>query len=208
MRNIRVLQESEDQAKWSKQSRIYLELAVIKMCKIEYDTSKEVLLSRINKMEEIIRQGKITVACETVVSKVPRDNKTSAKPVEAKIRPVEEFNAHSQLNLDAVKKSWKDILETFKARRHMVLYASLMTGRLVGCNKGIVEIQYEAQYAFNKQRLEKEDNKRTIEEIFSEVLKEKVKLKYIVEDNKSQEKSPEDMLIETFGKDLIEIIDE
>ena len=47
MRNIRILQEAEEQSKWSKQSRIYLELAVIKMCKIEYDTSKEVILIKI-----------------------------------------------------------------------------------------------------------------------------------------------------------------
>jgi DNA polymerase-3 subunit gamma/tau len=148
------------------------------------------------------------VACETVVSKVPKENKTNSKPGEVKVRPIEEFNANSQLTLDAVKKTWKDILETFKARRHMVLYASLMTGRLAGCNNGVVEILYEEQYAFNKQRLEKEDNKRVIEEIFSEVLKEKVKLKYIVEGKKNQEKSPEDILIETFGEDFVEIIDE
>src|SRR3712207_2512195 len=54
MRCIRILQECEEQSKWSKQGRIYLELAIIKMCKIEYDTSKEVLLSRLNKLENII----------------------------------------------------------------------------------------------------------------------------------------------------------
>ena len=36
--------------KLSKQARLYLELAVIKMCKIEYDTSNEVMLTRINKL--------------------------------------------------------------------------------------------------------------------------------------------------------------
>ena len=34
MRDIRILQESEEQSKWSKQSRIYLELAVIKIVKL------------------------------------------------------------------------------------------------------------------------------------------------------------------------------
>jgi DNA polymerase-3 subunit gamma/tau len=209
MRNIKVLQEAEEQAKWSKQSRIYLELAVIKMCKIEYDTSKEVLLSRINKMEEIIRQGKITVASETVTAKPPVGNKTvPSKPAESVIRPVEEFNSNTELTLDIVKKKWKDILETFKARRFMVLYASLMTGRLVGFEKGVVEIFYEEQYAFNKQRLEKEENRRNVEEIFAEVLKEKVKLKYTVESKKGQERSTEDILLETFGADMLEIIDD
>ena len=52
MRCIRILQEAENNAKISKQARLYCELAVIKMCKIEYDTSNEVMLTRLNKLEE------------------------------------------------------------------------------------------------------------------------------------------------------------
>lgn len=59
MRAIRILQDSETNSKASKQSRLYLELAIIKMCKIEYDTSNEVILSRINKLEESLKTGKI-----------------------------------------------------------------------------------------------------------------------------------------------------
>ncbi|MCS4526850.1 hypothetical protein JTS98_14400 [Clostridium botulinum] len=62
MRNIKILQEAEQQSKWVKQNRIYLELAVLKMCKIEYDTSKEVILSRLNKIEELIKSGNIKLA--------------------------------------------------------------------------------------------------------------------------------------------------
>ena len=57
MRDIRILQEAEGNAKLSKQARLYLELASIKMCKIEYDTSNEVILTRINKLEEAIKNG-------------------------------------------------------------------------------------------------------------------------------------------------------
>ena len=59
MRAIRILQDAEMNSKASKQSRLYLELAIIKMCKIEYDTSNEVILSRINKLEESLKSGKI-----------------------------------------------------------------------------------------------------------------------------------------------------
>ena len=68
MRFIRILQEAEEQSKWVKQSRIYLELAIIKMCKIEYDTSKEIILSRLNMLEESMKSGEIKVACESIVS--------------------------------------------------------------------------------------------------------------------------------------------
>ncbi|MDZ4957050.1 DNA polymerase III subunit gamma/tau, partial [Clostridium perfringens] len=59
MRCIRILQEAEASAKISKQARLYLELAIIKMCKIEYDTSNEVILTRINKLEEGLKNGSL-----------------------------------------------------------------------------------------------------------------------------------------------------
>lgn len=211
MRNIKILQDAEEQAKWSKQNRIYLELAVIKMCKIEYDTSKEVLLSRINKLEEIIKQGKITVACESITPRVSEKNdqkKENTPSKKTEIRPVQKHNANSNLTIDMVRKSFKDILDMFKARRHMVIYASLMTGEIVSCDGGVIELRYEKQFAFNKIRLEKEENRTLIEEIFSESLKEPVKIKYTVEADEKQAKSPEDMLRETFGEDLLEILDE
>lgn len=212
MRCIRVLQETEEQAKWSKQSRVYLELALIKLCKVEYDTSSEVLLSRINRMEEIVKQGKISVACETVIPRVTEkkaDKKIDKEPEpEVVIQPVEEYNAHSELTTDKVRKSFRDILETIKSRRLMVIYASLMTGEIGDCSKGVVTIKYKEQYAFNKQRLEKEENKKTVEEIFSETLKERVKIKYVVDKPEEELISPEEMLKKTFGEDLVEVLDE
>ncbi|MBZ9632757.1 DNA polymerase III subunit gamma/tau [Clostridium sp. FP1] len=211
MRNIKILQDAEEQAKWSKQNRIYLELAVIKMCKIEYDTSKEVLLSRINKLEEIIKQGKITVACESIIPGATEKN-DGKKEIRAnkktQVRPVQTHNPNSTLTVETVKKSFKDILDMFKARRHMVIYASLLTGEIVSCHGGVIELSYEKQYAFNKIRLNKEENRNIIEEIFSESLKEPVKIKYTVESDEKEVRSPEDILIETFGEDLVEILDE
>ena len=211
MRNIKILQDAQEQSKWSKQNRIYLELAVIKMCKIEYDTSKEVLLARINKLEEIIKQGKIMVACESITPRaiekndVKKETKTNKK---TQIRPIQTHNPNSSLTVDIVKKSFKDILDMFKAKRHMVIYASLLTGEIVSCNGGVIELSYEKQYAFNKVRLDKEEYRIIIEEIFSESLKEPIKIKYTVEAGEKEVRSPEDILIETFGQDLVEIIDE
>ena len=211
MRNIKILQDAEEQAKWSKQNRIFLELAVIKMCKTEYDTSKEVLLARINKLEEIVKQGKIVVACESITPGASEKSasKKDAKPnKKTEIRPLQKHNANSNLTVDIVKKSFKDILDIFKARRHMVVYASLMTGEIVSCDGGVIELHYEKQFAFNKIRLEKEENRTLIEEIFSESLKEAVKIKYTIEAEEKQTRSPEDILIEAFGEDLVEILDE
>lgn len=214
MRCIRIFQESEEQAKWSSQSRIYLELAVIKMCKVEYDTSKEVLLARINKLENMIKEGNIQVKLNNVESTNNKpDVKTAKAPilkskVSKEYEPVAEMNTDSKLTVEDIKKSWKDILEVFKARRLMVIYASLITGRIESCINGIIEIKYEQQYAFNISRLQKDDNRKIIEDVFSEALKERVRIKYTVDKNEENEKTPEQILKETFGEDLVEIIDE
>ncbi|MCM8711368.1 DNA polymerase III subunit gamma/tau [Clostridium sp. SYSU_GA19001] len=213
MRSIRILQEAEEQSKWSKQSRIYLELAIIKLCKIEYDTSKEVILARLNRLEEALRQGKITVTATEAAPAPSKVIRKQAAPDQKKIEDVkevltEEHRVSSNLNINSVKKSWRDVLEMIKARRHMVIYASLITGEVYSCSEGVIQIKFDDMYAFNKQRLEKEENRKIVEDIFSQALKEKVRIKYIVDQKQELEKSPEELLKETFGEELVEIIDE
>jgi DNA polymerase-3 subunit gamma/tau len=218
MRNIRILQDAEEQSKWTKQSRIYLELAVIKMCKIEYDTSKEVILSRLNRLEEALKEGEIKVSCERVVSKVASMEskqkaygKTNKEAVmKESIQPIKDENIYSKISLDTVKKSWRDILEAFKGRRQMVLYTALLTGEVAKCEMGIITVQYKKDYAFNKQRLEKEENKRVVEDIFSSVLKERVKVHYTIDGEEVEilNNSSEQLLRDAFGEDLVEIIDD
>ncbi|WP_040215228.1 DNA polymerase III subunit gamma/tau [Clostridium polynesiense] len=215
MRNIRILQECEEQAKSSKQARLYLELAVIKLCKIEYDTSPEIILTRINKLEELIKRGR--VAFPSAGEEAPKKNikvKSTISPKKKNLSTEAEedsssmINVDSKITIDTVRRAWKDILDSFKARRNMLIYASLMTGRPASCEKGIIEIQYEEQFAFNKLRLEKEDNRKIVDEVFSEILKDRVKVRYTVDRKQQESNNPMDLLIEAIGEDNIEIIDE
>lgn len=214
MRHINILQEAEEQSKFSKQSRVYLELAIIKMCKIEYDTSNEILLSRINKLENVIRSGGYTV---NVAGQEEAKNQGAVKSVQGKARAKQEVqeikpvfgNEECKITLEHVKKSWKDILDILKARRLMVIYAYLAPGKPADCKNGILEITFSPQYAFSKQNLEKTDNNKRVEDIFTEVLKEKIRIKYSIErDEEENGKSTEDLLKETFGEDMVEVIDE
>ncbi|MCC5427017.1 DNA polymerase III subunit gamma/tau [Clostridium botulinum] len=214
MRNIKILQEAEQQSKWVKQNRIYLELAVLKMCKIEYDTSKEVILSRLNKIEELIKSGNIKLAINEEKKKIePKEfnlkrEKESMQHSKIKENSLEDYNKDSKLTVETVKKMWHDILEAFKARRLMVLYAALVTANIKSCKEGIITLNYNKQYSFNKKRLEKPENNKIVQEIFSEVLKEKIRIIYIVEEKAKEENLPEEILKNTFGENILEIIDE
>lgn len=220
MRFIRILQEAEEQSKWSKQGRIYLELAVIKMIKAEFDTSQEVLLSRINKIENQIRNGEIVVSSQSISQITNKGENNLNKKVDALNKKITskaqeqvsvssniEVNENSNITLEKVKNSWRDILDLFKARRLMIIFASLTTGVPVKCSGGVIYISYEKNFSFNKNRLEKEENRKKVEDIFSEVLKERVRITYTVESGDEEIKSPEELLKETFGEDVVEIID-
>lgn len=215
IRCIRILQEAENNAKLSKQARLYCELAIIKMCKIEYDTSSEVMLTRLNKLEENLKNGSIKVA--TVESqnnninavKKSINNVESKKPTQTQhIEETLSGNSDSRITINDVQKAWRDILEAFKARRAMVISSLIQIGKPIACANGIVTVQFEKQYQFSRDRLSESKNKPIINEVFSEILQENIKVNFVVEEDNKGSKSTEDILREKIGDDFIDFIDE
>ncbi len=213
MRYIRILQEAEGNAKISKQARLYLELAIIKMCKVEYDTSNEVILTRLNKLEEGLKNGSLKVVSANAAEVNTSSKKeTTAKNIKQDVKRTINHNISgnedSKVTLNDIQKAWKDILERIKARRKMIVYASMVTGKPIECRNGILTIEYEDQYKFNKDRLEKPENRAVIQEVLAEIFREDMKIVFEVEESSSNDKSMEDMLIESLGADMVDILDE
>ncbi|WDU83074.1 hypothetical protein PWK10_17115 [Caloramator sp. Dgby_cultured_2] len=75
MRGINIFIEAENDAKTFMQPRIALEMAVIKFCRIEYDTSLEVILNRLNRLEEAIKSGNVTINVNLKEEHKKRQNK-------------------------------------------------------------------------------------------------------------------------------------
>ena len=215
MRCIRILQEAENNAKLSKQARLYCELAVIKMCKIEYDTSNEVMLTRLNKLEESLRNGSIKVATASKeVAQINNSKTTNAMPGNKVVK--EQYsnevnvgvNPDSKITINDVKKSWKDIIERFKARREMIISSLIMIGKPVDCSNGIITVEFDNQNEFAKNRLSEAKNRDIINDVFFEIFREKVKVNFVVQSDDNRGKSTEDILRDTLGDDLIDFIDE
>lgn len=220
MRYISILQEADEQARKGSNSRIYLELAIIKMCKIEYDTSNEIILARLNKLERIIKSGNIVVSnhnnSDVEKSSVTKAvNKTNNElHIPAKVSNDVEDNAvvKTDVTLDDVKKIWRDAVEMFKANRNMVMGAHLSNGTPVSCNNGVIEVSFSRQYNFSKQHLEKAQNNKKVEEVFSSLLHGKVRVIYSSQGDSDKKgissDDPEDIIKKTFGEDNVDIIDE
>lgn len=215
MRCIRILQEAENNAKLSKQARLYCELAVIKMCKIEYDTSNEVMLTRLNKLEESLRNGSIKVSTESkevaqISSNKPTNTISNNKIVTEIYSNGENSseNPDSKITINDIKKSWKDIIERFKARREMIISSLIMMGKPVECSNGIITVEFDSQNEFAKNRLSESKNRDVINDVFFEIFKEKVKVNFVVQSDYNNGKSTEDILRATLGDHLIDFIDE
>lgn len=201
MRAIRILQDAEANSKASKQSRLYLELALIKMCKIEYDTSNEVILSRINRLEESLKSGKIQITQSEVVHELSQsDNVNSNYTVNKNVQTKKNeqsnsvsnnitagANTNSSLTADDVGRAWTEILEKFKAKRAMIIYASIVTAKPYSVKNGVVTLEYDATYAFNKARLEKAEYRTIVNEVFSEILRDKLVVNYIVKEEQPEQ---------------------
>ncbi len=220
MRIIRILQEAENNSKMSKQSRLYLELSIIKMCKIEYDTSSEVILTRINKLEVNLKSGKIQILENNDGSRSENQekmnttnnkgkntlNKTVVKKEDSE---PEDVNINSSLTIDDVGRAWTEILEKFKSRRAMIIYASIVTAKPYSFKNGIVTLEYDSTYAFNKARLEREEYKKIVNEVFSEALNENVAVKYIIKEDDSIEENKEQLLKQKLDGEIpFEVYDE
>lgn len=209
IRAIRILQEGEESSKSSKQGRLYLELSIIKMCKIEYDTSKEVLLARLNRLEEAIKSGNIKVNSnkETNID----TSKGAVAPKKQPIKPskpvVIDGSLDSSVTIEDAKRAWKDLLETLKGRRAMVVYLSLVPGKVIGCSNGVIEIEFSEQYSGNKIRLEQNATSKIINDTFSEILGKRVQVVYKVQNEDAAELDPEEALREIMG-DALEVIDD
>ena len=224
MRDIRILQEAETNSKMSKQSRLYLELSIIKMCKIEYDTSNEVILSRINRLEENLKSGKIQVtqnissesseahirtsaATSNSVQKTS-SNKVQHKEVHTNEGVNEGFNKDSKLTLDDVARAWTEILEMFKAMRARIIHASLITGKPYAFKNGVLTIGFNELYSQSKPRLENAQYRETVNEVFSKVLREKIIVNYTVIKEKEDIVTKEQMLKDKIEGIPFEVYDE
>jgi len=235
-RIIRTLQKAEEQAKFSKQSRIYLELAIISLTKNELDTSKESMLGRLSVIEDYLRRGNVVQVQETTnkssaetMKKIQDKVEQSSDEVKAKLPgngltakeelnivknavKIEEeiFNDDCSVTLDLVKRSWKEIMEALKARRQMIIQASVIVGTPIKCDRGVIEIKFGKEYGFSKKRLEKKENREILEDAASSILGEKVKFKFTVEGERVEEEKNESHLSfdETLKEFGINIVDE
>lgn len=187
MRGINIIVDAENNGKYTSQPRILLEMAVIKFCKREYDTSPEMILNRINLLEDKIKSGAIAIAVSNEVERKPVPaaavRKTEKKEEVHEAPETEEVmdmveGDSTPISLDEVKTSWQEVLDLVKPVKRTVA-AWLELGNPVNTEGNTIIILFEEQNSFGKKNLENPaENRKIVEESFSRVLKKRAKVKF------------------------------
>ncbi|MBS4539563.1 DNA polymerase III subunit gamma/tau [Clostridium sp. D2Q-11] len=226
---IKLLSEAEISSKWSSQPRIILETTLMKIASPELDNSLDSILSRISMLEDTIKKGNIVISKTSsnvqenkkqVEDKKPLEleKKDKKEPKETKvieensqdINEVKESNNNVAVSMKDIIKVWPDILKKIKTERISV-QALLSEGSPHDINNNILYIVFKDGFGFHRDAVNKDDNKKYIEDVTNSFLNSDLTVKFIMEsevNNKSEIKdSLTEEVIKVFGEDLVEIED-
>lgn len=201
IKNIRILQGAEESSKRNIHGRIHLELAVIKICKSENEVANDSLAGRVSNLENIIKKGDFrpTEAVRPVQSK-PEDRKIYKEAPKPEIAVTE--NPDSKVSLNQVKQAWPEIEEALRARRQMVIKASLFEVKIKSVEKGVINLEFEEKYSHSKKRLEKPEYLGILTETVNQILGEKVSIRFSVEKSQTSDDTDIESMIRNGYEDI------
>jgi DNA polymerase-3 subunit gamma/tau len=81
--------------------------------------------------------------------------------------------------LNAVVSVWSQVIESVKAKR-MSLGLYLAASEPMEVDDGIITLGFPAEFKFHKETLEKESNRKLIEEMFCQALGKKVRVQCVM----------------------------
>ncbi len=219
MRAINITVEAENEAKAISQPRIILEMAIIKFCRREYDASPEMLLGRLNQLEERINSGNIAVAApqEIKESNVPLEKREKAKDPEERGINAGERASNSQpkarretaaVELSEVKSCWREVLALIKSTKKVTVASWLSLGELVDVMGNNIIIGFDNQHVFSKNNLENPpEHKKMVEECFSRILNKEVTVAFVVQGEENSIDKSIQMVKELMGDNIVKVIE-
>jgi len=233
IRAIEGLTSLEADMKWSSQPRILLEVALIKICRPERETSYEALMDRVQRLEDMIRKGTVVAGSPAPAEKaapkpveaqpaepltVPQDVSADASTAKKKELPPEDATPPAGIPKEVSKElsteTWKDIMKAIKKER-MATYTLIHEGEFAGTRGNNLLISFGEEGGFFISALEKEENRKYIESVIKRVTGREFSVKFII-GKPEEEAVPEvddrqlfiNKAIELFGADKVEIVED
>ena len=197
------LSNLENNIKWSTQKTIMFQAGIIKLCNLESESvsaDNSGLEQRIQKIENYLKSGKISVNTGMAVSQVSTqpvqvNNSATSNNSNTEIRStIPKTNTQTKSYSSDLSKSWPKIVNDLKQNGKIVLYTNLMNTKAEQINDTTVGIKFQKGItAFGKAVLEKQDNIKEISNLVSIACGKEVQIKYISDmQNQVVNNTPED----------------
>ena len=213
LKALDTLAESEDQAKWSSQPRVILEMSLIKLVKLKDDYN---LMERITRLENALETGRIEIQVDREDS--PRAGLEPAyskeTPAREKVEEKEEAKEEGvmsdrDLSLDDAQKHWPAILNEIK-KQSVKLYAFLIEADLYSYEEDTISLVYPSSHNFHMEAISMAENKDELEKIVSKYLNKDISFDFYMENqiediDKNKKKDLKEDLVDFFGPDKVEI---
>ena len=203
------LSSLDNEMKKSTQKIIMFQAGLINMCNSQVNQNSN-LDERVTKIEKYLKQGNIGIVANSqvgnTINTVTSSNVARVIPTSSAISSdVNKTKTGSQANTVKVKpqksysteasKYWPQIIQDIKSSGKIVLYTNLMNTNAVELNDMTVGIEFpKGLTSFGKTVLEKQENKREIENLVSIACGKEMQIKYISKDNAPKQLSNQENL--------------
>ena len=214
---LQILTTADASAKWSTQPRIILEVAMIKLVKLEEELSLEERIKRLemgirdkvqSPVEQKVVERKVLV---TETTSVKKEEEIKEEEAPAKAETI--IDDGSELTLDTINNQWSAVMQTIKTKK-INIYALLLEGEVVSFENNLLTIGYKEGFGFHKEAISSPNNKAFVEEIIGAHFNKPIVMSFI-SGNKTTKSNPNKVntkdqaiieIIDLFGEDVVEII--
>lgn len=186
---VQILSDAKMRTTDSLLQRIFLEMAVIKLCRMESVGSLNEIVEKIALLEDQLAQRKSEPIGKNEAI-VPAQKSVTQQMV---LEPASEgyhttaTKGNDFEDLQDGKSVWEKVLLSIQSKKKST-WALLKEGRLIGFKDGEITIEFPGNCSFHKEKLDQTEEKRFIEQCANEVVQGDVRLKLVVSKNGSPEK--------------------
>ncbi|MBN2797329.1 MAG: DNA polymerase III subunit gamma/tau [Clostridia bacterium] len=220
IRSINILTQVEVDSKWSSNSRVILEIGLIKILQPDLETSVESIMERLEKLEKrpvAVPQLSQQISKEVNVEKSIIEHSMSSVSQEEIIEEIVEepiqYASSEELNLDeeSLEDLWEEVLDLVKQTK-ISTHALLVDGHFEGIKEHHLCVSYKEGYGFHMIAIEKPENRVIVEQAIQQVYGKALRVQYITKNSDEDENEyskPEDKLYDFLGshKNKLEIED-
>lgn len=208
LRLLEVFMAVESDMRFASSPRIALEAAALRACIRVTETDGAALAERVTELEAALDQLKEQIASGMVAVKAEGAPKEAARP-KAAPKPAAQAAPRPAVNGDA-QGVWEQTLSQLK-KTEPALFSPLKAGRFLGCQGTMYRLGFQPENEIFCIMLNKPARKEAIAGALSQAAGQPVQFEAVLEqaaenqEDRAREKGLMDALVETFGRDKVQV---